>query len=491
MIEVLFLLAVVILLAASALLIANTIRLSIFSRRREIEVMKLVGATNWFVRGPFMLEGLLVGLVGSVAAVILLLLGKEIALPAILGHIDDGDEVQALSFGLNALIVIGVGPAAGRRGLRPHDPPLPQSLTRAVVEIASARQVRRRRAVLHARDGDPARPSGAQRRAARRPRRRLAPAPRAGAPRARARAGGPIEAVLEGLLVERGALVEFEPYDTPQPTPGGSGRPARLAGVHDRPGDGEGLRRRDLGAGRGGGAARVGAHRRRLALRPGRLAARPRSVAARLLDVRAGPRRADAAARARRRPVLAEAEHRSALRHGRGPFRPDFEQGEPALLPLGHQQPRAVHVRRRRGDPRGARAGGAGAGGGAGTRRAAGGVPARTPLRARSATRPGARARVRVRRPRRRRRRPPRGRAARAHAGRGADDPRERVRGRAARLAQAPRALYRVHEPPEPQSVELLLSRLAELEVPTPPSPTRRRWLRARRRRSQPRPASS
>ena len=45
---------------------------SIFARRREIEVMKLVGATNWFVRGPFMLEGLLTGLVGSLAAVVLL-----------------------------------------------------------------------------------------------------------------------------------------------------------------------------------------------------------------------------------------------------------------------------------------------------------------------------------------------------------------------------------------------------------------------------------
>ena len=59
------------------LLIANTIRLSIFSRRREIEVMKLVGATNWFVRGPFMLEGLLCGLIGPMAAVVLLLLGKR------------------------------------------------------------------------------------------------------------------------------------------------------------------------------------------------------------------------------------------------------------------------------------------------------------------------------------------------------------------------------------------------------------------------------
>jgi cell division transport system permease protein len=54
-IEIVFISAVIILLIASTLLIANTIRLSIFARRREIEVMKLVGATNWFVRGPFML----------------------------------------------------------------------------------------------------------------------------------------------------------------------------------------------------------------------------------------------------------------------------------------------------------------------------------------------------------------------------------------------------------------------------------------------------
>jgi cell division transport system permease protein len=115
-IEGLFLLAVVILLAASTLLIANTILLSIFSRRREIELMKLVGATNWFVRGPFMLEGLICGFVGSLFAVLLLLLGKEIALPQILGHIDDGDDVQAIAFGLNALIVIGIGLLLGAAG---------------------------------------------------------------------------------------------------------------------------------------------------------------------------------------------------------------------------------------------------------------------------------------------------------------------------------------------------------------------------------------
>src|SRR5204862_569530 len=52
-------------LFASALLIWNTIRTAMFARRREIEVMKLVGATNWFIRLPFMLEGLLQGIAGA------------------------------------------------------------------------------------------------------------------------------------------------------------------------------------------------------------------------------------------------------------------------------------------------------------------------------------------------------------------------------------------------------------------------------------------
>jgi cell division transport system permease protein len=57
---------------AAVVLIQNTIRLSIFSRRREIEVMKLVGATNAFVRLPFMLEGMLTGMLGALGAVVLL-----------------------------------------------------------------------------------------------------------------------------------------------------------------------------------------------------------------------------------------------------------------------------------------------------------------------------------------------------------------------------------------------------------------------------------
>ncbi|HEY2209996.1 MAG TPA: permease-like cell division protein FtsX [Gaiellaceae bacterium] len=116
-ISLVFLIAVVLLVVASTLLIANTIRLSIFARRREIEVMKLVGATNWFIRGPFMLEGLMCGVLGSLFAVILLLLGKAIALPSILPHIGGGSsDVHALSFTVNAIALLGAGLLLGATG---------------------------------------------------------------------------------------------------------------------------------------------------------------------------------------------------------------------------------------------------------------------------------------------------------------------------------------------------------------------------------------
>jgi cell division transport system permease protein len=115
-IEAVFTLATGVLLIASILLIANTIRLSIFSRRREIEVMKLVGATNWFVRGPFMLEGLFCGLAGSVLAVLFLILGKAVALPSILPHLSGDSDVKALAFPLTALILIVMGLALGAIG---------------------------------------------------------------------------------------------------------------------------------------------------------------------------------------------------------------------------------------------------------------------------------------------------------------------------------------------------------------------------------------
>jgi cell division transport system permease protein len=66
----------VLLVLASILLIANTIRLSLFARRREVEVMKLVGATDWFIRWPFIIEGVAMGALGGVLAILLLVVGK-------------------------------------------------------------------------------------------------------------------------------------------------------------------------------------------------------------------------------------------------------------------------------------------------------------------------------------------------------------------------------------------------------------------------------
>ncbi len=62
----------VLLVLASILLIANTIRLSLYARRREVEVMKLVGATDWFIRWPFVIEGMIVGSAGALLAILVL-----------------------------------------------------------------------------------------------------------------------------------------------------------------------------------------------------------------------------------------------------------------------------------------------------------------------------------------------------------------------------------------------------------------------------------
>jgi cell division transport system permease protein len=64
------------LVLASLMLIGNTIRLSIYTRRREVEVMRLVGATRWFIRWPFMIEGVIVGFIGGLLAILILWLGK-------------------------------------------------------------------------------------------------------------------------------------------------------------------------------------------------------------------------------------------------------------------------------------------------------------------------------------------------------------------------------------------------------------------------------
>ncbi len=83
----------IVLLVCSLVLILNAIRMAIFSRRREIGVMKLVGATNWFIRVPFMLEGLVQGLLGSMVAVLFVLLAN-LGVHSLLGSSGMTSQVQ-------------------------------------------------------------------------------------------------------------------------------------------------------------------------------------------------------------------------------------------------------------------------------------------------------------------------------------------------------------------------------------------------------------
>ena len=94
------------LVVCSVALIANTIRLSIFARRREVEVMKLVGATNWFIRWPFMIEGVIVGALAGVLAVMLLTLAKQTVVDPLTDRFELLAAPDTINFPLLALILL-------------------------------------------------------------------------------------------------------------------------------------------------------------------------------------------------------------------------------------------------------------------------------------------------------------------------------------------------------------------------------------------------
>ena len=72
------------LMAATVFIVSNTIRITVYARRREIAVMQLVGATNWFIRWPFVLEGILYGFFGAISALIILSIAYSNFIPHIL-----------------------------------------------------------------------------------------------------------------------------------------------------------------------------------------------------------------------------------------------------------------------------------------------------------------------------------------------------------------------------------------------------------------------
>ena len=88
----------VLLLTASLMLVGNTIRLSIYARRREVEVMRLVGATSWFIRWPFIIEGVIVGLTGAVIAVGILWLGKVTVVDPLSDNLNLVDSLSTMGF---------------------------------------------------------------------------------------------------------------------------------------------------------------------------------------------------------------------------------------------------------------------------------------------------------------------------------------------------------------------------------------------------------
>ncbi len=98
----------VLLAVASLFLVGNTIRLSIYARRREVEVMQLVGATNWFIRWPFVIEGLVVGLFGALIAVGILFLGKVTIVDPLSDNFALVENLNTISFApLIAALVAG------------------------------------------------------------------------------------------------------------------------------------------------------------------------------------------------------------------------------------------------------------------------------------------------------------------------------------------------------------------------------------------------
>jgi cell division transport system permease protein len=104
------------LVIASVLLIANTIRLSLYARRREVEVMKLVGATDWFIRWPFVIEGVLVGALGGLVAVLLLAVVKLAVVDPLAQEFELIAAPETMNFPLLVALLLGASVAVSAAG---------------------------------------------------------------------------------------------------------------------------------------------------------------------------------------------------------------------------------------------------------------------------------------------------------------------------------------------------------------------------------------
>jgi cell division transport system permease protein len=111
---------VIILVVVTVFLIVNTIKLTIFSRKREISIMRVVGASNWTIKNPFIIEGFIIGLLGSIVPVIITIYGYT----AFYNSLDNGRLFSSLIELLNpqpfvymvSLIIVVIGVIVGMFG---------------------------------------------------------------------------------------------------------------------------------------------------------------------------------------------------------------------------------------------------------------------------------------------------------------------------------------------------------------------------------------
>lgn len=108
---------VIILIIIAVFIISNTIKIGMFARRKEINIMKFVGATNWFIRWPFIIEGMLIGFVGALFAATLVLFAYESIYPSFAGFMG-GMKVMTVAQAYNYVVwgFIGLGVLIGMVG---------------------------------------------------------------------------------------------------------------------------------------------------------------------------------------------------------------------------------------------------------------------------------------------------------------------------------------------------------------------------------------
>src|SRR5207249_9148154 len=104
----------IIMLVSAAALIGNTVRLAVFNRRKEIGIMRLVGATNWHIRVPFLIEGMIEGLLGAGAAILGLFIMKVLFIDPLRGKLGFFPLVgtRDIVFTVIPILIIGAAVAA-------------------------------------------------------------------------------------------------------------------------------------------------------------------------------------------------------------------------------------------------------------------------------------------------------------------------------------------------------------------------------------------